>query len=101
VAVPVSGNLRANNGDAIRTAVLAGQGIAYQPSFLFSEDLRKRRLVPIELDQPLFQYAAAYAVYAPDRHVPAKIRRFVDFLAERWKGVPPWDRGAPGVPQKP
>jgi DNA-binding transcriptional LysR family regulator len=101
VGVAVSGNLRANNGDAIRTAALAGQGIAYQPTFLFGDDLRSGRLVPIELDQPRFEFAAAYAVYAPDRRVPAKIRRFVDFLAERWKGIPPWDRGVPGVAQKP
>jgi DNA-binding transcriptional LysR family regulator len=93
VTVAVTGNLRANNGDALRTAALAGQGIVYQPTFLFADDLRQGRLVPIRLDQPTFQYANAYAVYAPDRHVPAKVRLLIDFLAERWAGDPPWDRG--------
>lgn len=95
VAVAVSGNLRANNGDALRTAALAGQGIVYQPTFLFSDDLRQGRLVPLRLDQPVFQYANAHAVYAPDRHVPAKVRLLIDFLVERWAGEPPWDRGLP------
>lgn len=95
VTVAVTGNLRANNGDALRTAALAGQGIVYQPTFLFSDDLREGRIVPIHLDQPVFQYANVYAVYAPDRHVPAKVRVLIDFLVERWAGEPPWDRGLP------
>jgi DNA-binding transcriptional LysR family regulator len=95
VTVTVNGNFRANNGDALRIAALAGLGIVYQPTFLFTEDLRKGDLVPIVLDQPLFQYANAYAVYAPDHHVPAKVRSFIDFLADRWAGEPPWDAGIP------
>jgi DNA-binding transcriptional LysR family regulator len=95
IEVPVSGTFRANNGDALRAAALAGIGLAYQPTFLFSDDLREGRLVPVVLDQPLFQYASAYAVYAPTRHVPAKVRRFIDFLAERWAGAPPWDADLP------
>ena len=58
-------------------------------------DLKAGRLLPIVLDQPLFQFANAYAVYAPTRYVPAKVRRFIDFLAERWAGEPPWDAGLP------
>ena len=95
IEVPVSGTFRANNGDALCEAALAGLGIVYQPTFLFSDDLRAGRLVPIVLDQPPFQYATAYAVYAPSRHVPAKVRRFIDFLVDRWAGVPPWDVGLP------
>jgi len=95
IEVPVSGPFRANNGDALREAALAGLGIVYQPTFLFHEDLRAGRLVPVVLDQPAYHHAAAYAVYVPGRHVPAKVRRFVDFLAARWAGEPPWDAGLP------
>ncbi|MBN9021092.1 MAG: LysR family transcriptional regulator [Rhizobiales bacterium] len=95
IEVPVSGTFRANNGDALRSAALAGIGITYQPTFLFSEDLREGRLVPLVLDHPAYQYAAAYAVHAPGRHVPAKVRRVIDFLVARWAGVPPWDAGLP------
>ncbi|MCB1501549.1 MAG: LysR family transcriptional regulator [Bauldia sp.] len=95
IEVAVSGTLRANNGDALRAAVVAGIGLAYQPTFLFSDDIRDGRVVPLMLDQPLFQFFSAYAVYAPTRYVPVKVRRFIDFLVERWAGVPPWDVGLP------
>jgi DNA-binding transcriptional LysR family regulator len=95
VVVAVKGTLRANNGDALRAAALAGLGLVYQPSFLFADDLRRGDLVPVTLDHPTFQYANAYAVYSPDRYVPAKVRVFIDFLAERWAGEPPWDHGLP------
>jgi DNA-binding transcriptional LysR family regulator len=95
VEVAVSGTFRASNGDALREAALAGIGIIYQPTFLFSDDIRAGRLRPVILDRPPFQFTAAYAVYAPSRHVPAKVRRLIDFLAERWAGEPPWDVGLP------
>ncbi len=31
------------------------------------------------------------AVYASRRHLSAKVRVMVDFLAEEFKGTPPWD----------
>jgi DNA-binding transcriptional LysR family regulator len=94
-AVPVTGNLLANNGDALRTAALAGQGLIYQPTFLVADDLRAGRLVCVHLDAAPFRFGNVYAVYAPGRHIPAKVRRFIDFLAERWAGTPPWDAGLP------
>jgi DNA-binding transcriptional LysR family regulator len=93
VAVAVSGNLRASNGDALRSAALAGQGLIYQPTFLVADDLRSGRLVALHLDAPDFQFGNVYAVYVPSRHVPAKVRIFIDFLAARWGDDPPWDAG--------
>lgn len=95
--VPVRGSFRANNGDALRAAALAGLGLVYQPTFLFSEDLRSGALVPVTLDQPCHQYASAYAVHLPARHVPVRVRRIIDFLAGRWAGEPPWDIGLPAA----
>jgi DNA-binding transcriptional LysR family regulator len=34
----------------------------------------------------------AYAVYPRTRHLSQRVRAFVDFLAERFAGVPYWDR---------
>jgi DNA-binding transcriptional LysR family regulator len=100
LVVQVSGTFRANNGDALREAALAGIGLVNQPVFLFDEDLRAGRLVALALDQPLFQFANVYAVHATGRHVPAKIRTFGDFLAERWAGEPPWERNLPEAAQR-
>ena len=89
----VSGNLRANNGEALRTAALAGQGLLYQPTFIVADDLRAGTLVPLTLDQPTVGLGGIYAVFLPDRHPPAKVRAFIDFIASRCAPEPPWDRG--------
>jgi DNA-binding transcriptional LysR family regulator len=92
VSVRVSGNLRANNGDALLAGALAGQGIIHQPSFIVADDLRAGRLVALTLDHPNVELGGIYAVYLPDRHPPAKVRAFIDFIAARFAPDPPWDR---------
>lgn len=90
MTVRVSGNLRANNGDLLQAAALAGDGIVCQPSFLIGEGLRSGALVPL-LQEYTAPPLAVYAVYPTRRHLSAKVRTFVDFLASRWGDVPPWD----------
>ena len=92
VSVQVSGNLRANNGDALRAAAIAGQGIIHQPTFIVADDIRAGRLVALTLDQPTIELGGIYAVFLPDRHPPARVRAFIDFIATRFAPEPPWDR---------
>ena len=92
IDVPVTGNLRANNGDALRAAAIAGQGIIYQPTFIVADDLRAGTLVTLALDQPTEELGGIYAVYLPDRNPAAKVRAFIDFVAEHFAPEPPWDR---------
>ena len=92
VTVPISGNLRANNGDVLVAAAVAGQGLVYQPTFLVSADMRAGRLKSITLDHPLVELHGIYALFPSDRRPPAKVRAFVDFLGQRFGSVPPWDR---------
>ena len=92
VSVPVTGNLRASNGDALVAAALAGQGLIYEPTFLLSDALKDGRLVAVELDEPCIELPGIYAVHPASRLPPAKVRAFVEFLAQRFGGVPPWDR---------
>jgi DNA-binding transcriptional LysR family regulator len=93
VVVKVTGNLRANNGDALRAAAIAGQGIIYQPAFVVADELRSGELVALTFDQPTVQFGGIYAVYLPDRNPAAKVRAFIDFIAGRFAPEPPWDRG--------
>lgn len=81
--VPVSGTLKANNGDVLVAAAIAGQGIVYQPYFLVGPALEAGLLEPLQLDHPAFELDGIYAVYPSDRRPPAKVRVTVDFLAER------------------
>ncbi len=89
--VAVSGNLNANNGDALVAAAIAGGGIIYQPTFLVAREIAAGLLIPIELDRPPLSLDGIFAVYPGGRRPPAKLRAFIDFLVERFTPVPPWE----------
>jgi DNA-binding transcriptional LysR family regulator len=95
-AVPVTGNFRVNNGDALRAAALRGLGIAILPTFIVGGDLRSGalRAVLTEFRSP---DAAVYAVYPHSRHLSTKVRSFVDFLAARFGPSPYWENAADGT----
>lgn len=82
VSTPVKGNLRANNGDVLVAAAVAGQGIVYQPAFLVAREIASGALVEIALDHPTYELGGIFAVYPPDRRPPAKVRATIDHLAE-------------------
>jgi len=90
--VRVSGNLLANNGEALKLAAIAGQGLIYQPTFLVSDELKARKLVARTLDHPTVELGAIYAAYPSDRRPPAKVRAFVDFLVAGFGKEAPWER---------
>jgi DNA-binding transcriptional LysR family regulator len=79
VIVPISGPLRADNGDIIRLAALSGAGLVFQPNFIVDGDIAAGRLVRV---LPEWQSAelGVYAVYPSRKHLSAKVRTFVDFL---------------------
>lgn len=90
-SVPVTGSLEVNNGDVLRAAAVGGTGLCYLPAFTVWEDVAAGRLVPLLEDfetEPL----GVYAVYPPSRHLSAKVRAFVDFLAEACTRDSPWSR---------
>jgi len=92
VRVPVRGDLRANNGDVLVAAAVAGQGIVYAPTFLVAREIVAGLLVPIKLDHATIALDGIFAVYPSDRRPPAKIRAFIDFLVQRFGPAPHWDR---------
>lgn len=89
--VRVNGAMLTNNGDTARAAALAGMGIIWQPTFLIGEDLRAGRLLPL-LPGYRLPDIDVLAIYPTRRHLSAKVRVMVDFLADAFKGTPPWDR---------
>ncbi|MFC4273690.1 LysR family transcriptional regulator [Achromobacter aloeverae] len=82
-AVRVPTSLRANNGDILRTAAVAGHGIVLQPGFLVDADIDAGLLVPLLRD---YTHApiTMYAVYPHRRYLAAKVRTFVAFLEARF-----------------
>jgi DNA-binding transcriptional LysR family regulator len=79
--VKVGGSLRANNGDMVKLAALGGAGLVRQPLFLVGEDIRAGRLVEVLTDYRAPELGI-YAIYPSRKHLSAKVRTFVDFLAE-------------------
>ena len=90
IAVPISGNLRLNDDEALSAAVLGGLGVALLPTFIVGRDLQAGRLQAV-LSDYVPSERHIHAVYLPARHVPTKVRAFIDFLRERFSPEPYWD----------
>jgi DNA-binding transcriptional LysR family regulator len=90
--IAVQGTLRANNGDALVAAAIAGQGIIYQPMFLAAHEIKEGHLVPLKLDHEPVDLDGIFAVYPSAHRPPAKVRAAVDFFARAFAPVPPWER---------
>ena len=91
--VRVRGNFRSDNGDALFELLLGGLGIANAADFLALPHLAAGRLVPLLAEYAVDERTAIHAVYPQRRHLPAKVRAFIDFLVERFQPVPPWRTG--------
>ena len=85
-AVTLKPRMHTNNGDTIRSVVIAGQGIALQPVFEIFTDLRNGRLVTILPDWfgPTF---GIHAVYPSRKHLSLKVKTLIDYLAEKLAGT--------------
>jgi DNA-binding transcriptional LysR family regulator len=79
--VRVHGSLRANNGDLLVDAAINGLGIVLQPRFLLQKPLADGSLLELMPDYQ-WQDLDLYAVYPVRRHVPGKVRVFVEFLQQ-------------------
>lgn len=77
--VHTNGPLLADNGDVLATAAEAGMGIALLPTFIVDDAIRAGRLV-IVLPEWRAPAITVNAVCASGRRIPAKTRRFIDFL---------------------
>ena len=89
VQVPIA--LKANNGDFLCRAAIAGQGVIMQPTFYMAEAICRGDLAPI-LCGYRWPEVNAYAVYPPTRHLSTRVRAFVDFLVGKFAGEPYWDQ---------
>ncbi|MBA5687255.1 LysR family transcriptional regulator [Rugamonas apoptosis] len=83
--------MHTNNGDTARAAALGGMGIICQPTFLVGADVRAGRLLRVLPDYAVPDIDVL-AVYPSRRHLSAKVRVMIDFLAHHFQGTPPWDR---------
>ena len=93
--VTVQPFLRANSGDFLADAACAGRGVVMEPDFILHEDLDAGRLVSLLGESYEWSTLGIWAIYPPTRFVSRRVRAFIDFLAARFAGTPPWSRSAP------
>jgi DNA-binding transcriptional LysR family regulator len=80
---PASGNVQAASGSIARHLCLQGLGIARIGKFHVERDLESGALVEVLKDYNPIEPEQFYAVFAGHEHLAARIRAFIDFLAER------------------
>ena len=86
--VAVSGRLATNEIDLIRSAALAGHGIALLPSAVVADELTSKQLLPV-LPDAVGAEIPISLVYADREFVDPKVRLFVDRAAKVMGNVMP------------
>jgi DNA-binding transcriptional LysR family regulator len=89
VTVRIPPRHRANNGQVLASLAVHGMGVVYEPDFIVAREIRAGQLVPL-LPGYRPPRSPIAAVYPSRRHLSAKVRSFVDFLAERYQRRHEW-----------
>jgi DNA-binding transcriptional LysR family regulator len=86
-SVSINCVMLANNGEVLKDAAVKDQGIALLPTFIAADALQQGQLRTILTDyEP--PHIALFAVYPRHRHLSAKVRFFVELIAERFADHP-------------
>jgi DNA-binding transcriptional LysR family regulator len=92
-SVQVAGAFETDEMDVVRAAVTAGLGIGILPVYMVGDALQDGQLVPLLRQFQVVPKSAIYLVYLPNRTLSSRVRALIDFLAERFGPVPPWEVG--------
>jgi DNA-binding transcriptional LysR family regulator len=89
VTLKAAGNMVCNDGEVLHHWALAGKGIAWRSMWEVGRAIEAGRLHTV-----LDQYAAPgndiYAMFAQRRHLPLRIRAFIDFLRHSYSQAGYW-----------
>lgn len=80
--VRVSGNLQSDDGDLLRWSAIEGVGILRSSALNLVRDIAKGRLVVVLSNYELVTKSAIWIVYSNARHMPPRLRAFVDHMAQ-------------------
>ena len=90
--VRVTGRYVCDNWEVLREWALAGMGIALKSTWDVRRHLEDGSLVSLLPGYSFHSDVAIYAVYPHRRHLPAKTRAFIEFLADSFGPEPYWDK---------
>ena len=79
VTLKVAGNMVCNDGEVLHDWALSGKGLAWRSMWEVGTEIEAGKLVTV-LDEFSAPGNDIYAVFAQKRHLPLRIRAFVDFL---------------------
>lgn len=85
------GRFACNDGAVLHEWALAGMGLAWRSLWEVGEDLRWGRLVSV-LDDYATPPVGIHAVFPQRRHLPLRVRLFIDRLGENYRRPDYWDR---------
>ncbi len=91
VTVRVRGNLDCDDGELLHRWTLEGLGLSWRSTWEIAGQLARGELVTALDDFALPAYDVM-AVYPQQRHVPAKVRFFIDHLRQIYAGRDYWTR---------
>ena len=93
VTLKVAGNMVCNDGAVLHAWALAGKGLAWRSMWEVGGDIAAGRLCTV-LDQCAAPGNDIHAVFGQRRHLPLRIRAFVDFLRHAYAQSDYWDTPA-------
>lgn len=82
-----------NSSEVVRETVLSGMGIALRSTWDIGAELKTGKLVRVLPEYSSSRGLGIYAVYPSRNFLPAKVRHFIDFLAELFGPSPYWETG--------
>jgi len=89
-AIRVKGNLACSDGSVLHEWTLAGCGLAWRSLWEVREDLETGRLVSV-LDDYAAPPNGIFAMLPERKHLPLRVRVFVDLLKDRYAQAAYWD----------
>lgn len=93
--VKVSGRFECNDGAVLHDWVLAGKGLAWRSLWEVGADVAAGRLVTV-LDEFAAPPVGIYAVVPQRRHLPLRVRLFINLLKSAWRDSGYWE-ATPGT----
>ncbi|RJF98435.1 LysR family transcriptional regulator [Noviherbaspirillum saxi] len=92
VTLKVTGNMVCNDGAVLHEWALSGKGLAWRSMWEVGAAIESGTLVTV-LDEFAAPGNDIYAVFAQRRHLPLRIRAFVDFLRHAYAQSDYWRKG--------
>jgi len=88
--VKVGGSFECNDGAVLHEWALAGRGLAWRSLWEVGQDLKEGRLTSV-LDAWQVPPMGIYAVFPQRRHLPLRVRLFIDLLKETYGRSSYWE----------